>query len=100
MASHAPLRSVALRSVGAARRSDMGGTAFSAPRLSTSVRHTRQRRGKDLRQAMFARPERRLRAIAQRQLGENVRDVVLDRSLGDVERLTDLAIARAAREIA
>ena len=47
---------------------------------------------------MLPCPEGGLCAVAQIQLAEDIRDVVLDRALGDEERLADLAVARAARQ--
>ena len=48
---------------------------------------------------MLTRPERCLGTITQRQLVEDVRDVVLNRPLGDLERLADLPITRSPRQI-
>src|SRR5260370_40823271 len=45
-----------------------------------------------------ARPERRLRAVAQAKLAQDVRDVILHGAFRDEQRLANLAVALALRE--
>jgi hypothetical protein len=47
---------------------------------------------------MLTRPQRRLGAVTQGQLGEDTGDVILDRTFGDEKGLTDLAVTRAVSQ--
>src|SRR5262245_36080176 len=53
-------------------------------------------RSPDLHDPELERLQDRARAVAHAKLGEDVRDMILDGSLGDAERVGDLLVAVAA----